>query len=115
METTISPPTLVVIAAHLSPLAGFFNFFKSNEPPKPQVTSAKQKKILRRGQTIPINDSDTPNSSITDTSDRKPGKATTGHEMEEDVDGMTAPPKTTFFESAGDLLNPSLPHHRIPA
>ncbi|KID79145.1 uncharacterized protein G6M90_00g022710 [Metarhizium brunneum] len=96
-------------AAHLSPLAGFFNLFKSNEPPKPQVTSAKQKKILRRGQTMPTNDSDTTNSSITDISDRKPGKATTGHEMEEDVDGMTAPPKTTFFESAGDLLNPSLP------
>ncbi|TWU76608.1 hypothetical protein ED733_008127 [Metarhizium rileyi] len=95
--------------SHLSPLAGFFNLFKSNEPPKPQITSEKQRKMLRRGQTMPLNDSDTPSSSTTDVSDRKPGKATTGHEMEEAVNGMTAPPKTTFFESAGDLLNPSMP------
>ncbi|KHN98046.1 uncharacterized protein MAM_03807 [Metarhizium album ARSEF 1941] len=114
-----SPSDTGVDAAQAPPLAGFFNFFKSNEPPRPKVTSAKQKKILRRGQTIPINGCDTAYSTTTtttttittttDRSDRKPGKATTGHEMEEEVDGMTAPPKTTFFESAGDLLNPSLP------
>lgn len=95
--------------SHSSALAGFFNLFKSNEPPKPQVTSAKQKKILRRGQTIHPNGSDTADSSATDVTDRRPGKATTGQEMEEAIDGMTAPPKTTFFESAGDLLNPSVP------
>lgn len=103
------PSSATSEAPHHSTLSGFFNLFKSNDPPKPQVTSAKQKKILRRGQTMPLNGSDTASSSATDITDKKPGKATTGHEMEEDIDGMTAPPKTTFFESAGDLLNPSMP------
>jgi hypothetical protein len=96
-------------ASYQSPFAGFFNLFRSSQPPKPYVPSAKQKKILRRGQTIASNSSDTPNSSTTDISDRAPGKATTGHEMEEAIQGMTAPPKTTFLEAAGDLLNPTMP------
>ncbi|QUC20149.1 uncharacterized protein UV8b_04390 [Ustilaginoidea virens] len=92
-----------------SPLAGFFGLFKSADPPKPQVTTTKQRKMLRRGQTMPPSGSDTANSSATDMSDRKPSKATAGHEADGCWDKVTAPPRTTFFESAGDLLNPSLP------
>lgn len=91
------------------PLAGFFNLFKSGDPPKPHVTSAKQKKILRRGQTMSPSGTATPDSSTSDVSDRRPGKATAGHELGEDLEGMVAPPKTTFFEAAGDLLNPTVP------
>ncbi|KAG6023777.1 hypothetical protein E4U41_001933 [Claviceps citrina] len=97
-----------------SPLAGFFGLFKSHDPPKPPVTTAKQKRMLRRGQTIPPGSSDTGTSSSTEGSDNKkqdqrPSKVTTGHEADGYADGMSAPPKTTFFESAGDVLNPSMP------
>ncbi|KAG5948816.1 hypothetical protein E4U53_006129 [Claviceps sorghi] len=102
-----------------SPLASFFSLFKSNDPPKPQVTSAKQRRILRRGQTIALGSSDTATSSSTDISDKtqqqqqqqqqQASKVTTGHEVDGYADGMLAPPKTTFFESAGDVLNPSMP------
>lgn len=92
------------------PLAGFFNLFKSNEPPKPQHVSSKQKFILRRGQTIHFNEgSSTPSSSTSDVSNSKASKVTSGHELEEDSNAVTAPPKTTIFESAGDLLNPTMP------
>ncbi|KAG6287582.1 hypothetical protein E4U46_004000 [Claviceps purpurea] len=92
----------------------FFGLFKSQDPPKPQVPTAKQKRMLRRGQTMPLASSDIAASSSTDESDRKqqqpqPSKATTGHEVDGYADGMSAPPKTTFFESAGDVLNPSIP------
>ncbi|KAG5916998.1 hypothetical protein E4U42_007418 [Claviceps africana] len=98
-----------------SPLASFFSLFRSNDPPKPQVTSAKQRRILRRGQTIALGSSDTAGSSSTDISDKKQpqqqqtSKVTTGQEVDGYADGMSAPPKTTFFESAGDVLNPSMP------
>ncbi|KAG6189198.1 hypothetical protein E4U47_005445 [Claviceps purpurea] len=97
-----------------SRLSTFFGLFKSQDPPKPQVPTAKQKRMLRRGQTMPLASSDIAASSSTDESDRKqqqpqPSKATTGHEVDGYADGMSAPPKTTFFESAGDVLNPSIP------
>ncbi|KAL2691746.1 hypothetical protein Neosp_002136 [[Neocosmospora] mangrovei] len=85
------------------PLAGFFNFFKSNEPPKPPTVSQKQKKIFRRSQTI--NFDELGDTSASDSAP-KPSRVTSGHEGEE---GMTAPPRTTIFESAGDLLNPKMP------
>ncbi|KAF5008364.1 hypothetical protein FDECE_5348 [Fusarium decemcellulare] len=89
------------------PLAGFFNFFKSNEPPKPPNVSQKQKKIFRRSQTI--NFDELPDPSVVATSDSvatQPSRVTSGHDGEDD---MTAPPRTTIFESAGDLLNPKVP------
>ncbi|KAF4454503.1 hypothetical protein F53441_3007 [Fusarium austroafricanum] len=83
------------------PLAGFFNFFKSNEPPKPPNVSLKQKRIYSKSQTLA-------DGSVDNASDAasKQSKVTSGHEGE---DEMTAPPRTTIFESAGDLLNPKMP------
>lgn len=90
------------------PLSGFFNFFKSNEPPKPEVMSNKRKNIIRRGQTIAAEEeSTTTASSTSDIS--KATKATSGHELENETGTVSAPPKTTFFEAAGDLLNPKMP------
>ncbi|KAM4056962.1 putative serine esterase [Hirsutella rhossiliensis] len=93
------------------PLAGFFNLFKSNEPPKEQPLSQKQKRILRRGQTMPLDQApcSAPSSSASDDSS-KPAKATSGNELGEALESVLAPPKTTFFESAGDLLNPGVPN-----
>ncbi|KAJ2969989.1 hypothetical protein NQ176_g8394 [Zarea fungicola] len=93
-----------------SPLSSFFNLFRSNEPPKPEIMSKKQTKMIRRAQTMKFGvESGTPNSSTSDVS--KATKATSGHEFEDggEVRGVTAPPKTTFFEAAGDLLNPKMP------
>ncbi|CEJ84956.1 Putative Lipase/serine esterase [[Torrubiella] hemipterigena] len=93
------------------PLAGLFNFFKSNEPPKPEIVSQKQKKMIRRAQTINFDESpqSTPTSSTSDVTSGKGNKVTSGHELEIEVGTVTAPPKTTIFESAGDLLNPKVP------
>lgn len=92
------------------PLAGLFNFFKSNEPPKPEVPSHKQKKMIKRAQTLSLTDSfsSTPTSSTSDIPSSQGTKVTSGHELEDEINAVTAPPKTTIFESAGDLLNPKV-------
>lgn len=94
-----------------TPLTGFFNLFRSNDPPKEQPVTEKQKEILRRSQTLKASGevSSTPGSSNSSDTGRRTGKATAGHEFENDTEGLTAPPRTTFFESAGDLLNPKIP------
>ena len=88
------------------PFSGFFNLFKNNDPPKPQVVTQKQKKIYDMSQTLQSEEG----SSSTASNDVEPTrmKVTTGQELEEDLGGV-APPRTTFFESAGDLLNPKMP------
>ncbi|KPM35662.1 hypothetical protein AK830_g10913 [Neonectria ditissima] len=88
------------------PLSGFFNFFKSNEPAKAPAVSQKQKMIFRRSQTISFGEL-TAGGDQTPSGTPKSSKVTSG--QEEDEEGVTAPPKTTFFESAGDLLNPKMP------
>ncbi|KAM0258118.1 hypothetical protein ACHAQJ_004023 [Trichoderma viride] len=94
-----------------TPLTGFFNLFRSSDPPKEQPPSEKQKRILRRSQTLKANGdfSSTPGSSNSSDMSRRIGRATAGHEFEDDPEGLTAPPRTSFFESAGDLLNPKIP------
>ncbi|KAI9367413.1 putative serine esterase-domain-containing protein [Aspergillus egyptiacus] len=75
-----------------SPLSGLFSVFKPNTP------ACKQTKILRRSQTIatpvtaPLLKQEDPNSERS------------SYDVEFD-----APPKTTVFESAGDILMPPLP------
>ncbi|CAF3514394.1 hypothetical protein SNK03_010996 [Fusarium graminearum] len=87
------------------PLAGFFNLFKSNEPPKPQNVSQKQKRIFSNSQTLK-EATDGPGEDSAESASAKQSTVTTGHEGE---DEMTAPPRTTVFESASDLLNPKMP------
>ncbi|KAJ6444596.1 lipase/serine esterase [Purpureocillium lavendulum] len=110
-EDAVSPSTVEPSTG--GPLSGFFNLFKSNDPPKEQPISQKQKMILRRGQTMPLDQAPvSPDLSDTSSQSRQPsksGKATAGHELDEGAQGVAVPPKTTFFESAGDLLNPSVP------
>ncbi len=88
-----------------NPFTGFFNLFRSHESPKsPTITSHKQKKIYQRSQTIRFDEMSSADSSVSSQS-----KVTSGQEFAEDEDGVSAPPRTTFFESAGDILNPKLP------
>ncbi|KAK8059598.1 hypothetical protein PG996_009528 [Apiospora saccharicola] len=95
------------------PLSGFLNFFKSSEPPKspqtPQGRSrspsppSKHDKIYKRSQTIKADDASSKRSSQS--------QVTTGQELSEESagGGSSAPPRTSFFEAAGDILNPALP------
>ena len=94
-----------------SPFASLVNFFKPNPTPKSHNNHPKHTKIYKRSQTIRIG-SDTSVPSISKqepTPTRGRNKASTGDSGPENFDQMSAPPKTTFFESAGDLLKPPLP------
>ncbi|KAK4103568.1 DUF676-domain-containing protein, partial [Parathielavia hyrcaniae] len=87
-----------------SPFSGIFNFFRS-ETPKPQPpASPKVTKIYQRGQTLKASDW---SAAVSATSSKS--KATSGSELTEESESLSAPPRTTIFESAGDLLNPKLP------
>lgn len=91
------------------PFAGFFNLFRSNDPPKPQAFTPKQKRIYDRSQTLKSDDRLSSTTLATDAEPGRPNKVTAGQEFDEEMGGMNAPPRTTFFESAGDLLNPQMP------
>ncbi|VUC24842.1 unnamed protein product, partial [Clonostachys rosea] len=92
------------------PFSSFFNLFKNNDPPKAEPISEKQKKIYNMSQTLQITDDSSSAVASSDTeAPPRPMMVTSGHELEEDEGGMIAPPRTTVFESAGDLLNPKIP------
>lgn len=91
------------------PFSGFFNLFKSNDPPKPQVVTQKQKKIYDMSQTLQTDEGSSSTNSMTDLEPGRPNKVTAGQEFDEEIGGVNAPPRTSFFESAGDLLNPHMP------
>jgi hypothetical protein len=86
-----------------SPLNSFFSIFKSK--PATKNGGHKQTKILKRSQTLgpPGNPTDAglPSPSSTEES--------LARDHLYDEYGLHAPPKTTFFESASDLLLPPLP------
>ena len=97
------------------PLSGFLNFFKSSEPPKSPQTPpgrsrspsppSKHDRIYKRSQTIKNDGASSKRSSRS--------QVTTGQELGEEGGGAgggsSAPPRTSFFEAAGDILNPALP------
>lgn len=79
------------------PLSTLLAFFRPKEP-KQHQPSAKHAKIYKRSQTLASFD---PNES--------PAPVVRGNSLYEEDIGVNTPPKTTFFESAGDLLMPPLP------
>ncbi|KAF7713550.1 Uncharacterized protein PECH_000570 [Penicillium ucsense] len=80
------------------PLASLMAFFRPKES-KPPQHHRKHAKIYKRSQTLANVDSD---DSLSPT--------VRGNSFYEDENaGVNTPPKTTFFESAGDLLMPPLP------
>ncbi|KAI0392122.1 putative serine esterase-domain-containing protein [Xylariaceae sp. FL0594] len=93
-----------------SPFSGFLNLFKGSDylklpkPKSPSSHSPKEHKIYKRSQTLNFDDAGS-NSEASNKS-----KVSSGHEFEDNQGpNVSAPPRTTFFESAGDLLNPKLP------
>ncbi|KAI4176771.1 MAG: hypothetical protein LQ346_007814 [Caloplaca aetnensis] len=82
--------------------------------PSTQPASSKQRRIYSRGQTTRGEAGNDSSSSGSTTQlgpppvNDRPGIAR-GFSMHDDPNNVFAPPKTTVFESAGDILNPPLP------
>lgn len=86
----------------LNPLNSFFSIFRPKEAKSPP--RSKHVKIYKRTQTLgSLEPGETPSSS----GSHAPSLVR-GNSLYED-DALHTPPKTTFFESAGDLLMPPLP------
>ena len=108
--TTVSKPTTTSSeqerSTTSSPLNNFLSMFR------PQTKTSKTTKMIKRSQTLRAIDSaedvrDTPgNSSGRST----PNRGRTRGDSLYSEDGLLAPPKTTIFESAGDVLNPPIPN-----
>ncbi|CAG8392911.1 unnamed protein product [Penicillium salamii] len=86
------PPNGASENTPLGPIDSFLSMFR---PKEKKSLGSKQSKIYNRSQTLGALDSDV---------DHTPPVAHSQHEQ-----GVHTPPKTTFFESAGDLLMPPLP------
>ncbi|KAK4109886.1 DUF676-domain-containing protein [Canariomyces notabilis] len=84
-----------------NPFFGFFNLFRSESPKPPPTQSPKQTKIYKRSQTLKLEGEAGPDSA---TSSQSGVTA-----LADEAENMSAPPRTSIFESAGDLLNPKLP------
>ncbi|KAJ5639871.1 uncharacterized protein N7484_007733 [Penicillium longicatenatum] len=92
----VGPKENVAGNASSGPLSTFLSLFRTKEtkpPPRPKHT-----KIYRRSQTLASFDAN-----------ESPAPLVRGNSLYEDEEGLHTPPKTTFFESAGDLLMPPLP------
>jgi len=88
-----------------NPFSGLLNFFRNNDTPKKSPPpSPKLNKIYQRSQTLNFDEL-----SVSNSASSLKSKATTGQELGDNPEGVIAPPKTTVFEAAGDLLNPKLP------
>lgn len=81
------------LSGPLNSILSLFRPKNAYQPPKP-----KQQKIYKRSQTLGPMHTNEPSSTLV-----------RGNSLYENDDGLNTPPKTTFFESAGDLLMPPLP------
>ena len=105
-----------------NPIAGFLSLFRPGQNKSSQQNpSPKQSKIYKRSQTVrvehpdnnpnnnrPSSPSTTDDPSSTEPS-RRPSNVRGNSLLDDPQTSMIAPPKTTIFESAGDILNPPLP------
>lgn len=93
--------------------SGFLSLFKPQASAKSPRRPPKNTKIYRRSQTTGSSqdtDSDsTDNSDMPSPSRRPMVRGPSLYSTDATNENMEAPPKTTFFESAGDLLKPPLP------
>lgn len=99
-----------------NPLANFLSFLRPSQPksrPKSHHHSPKNTKIYKRSQTFNHTADEgasmsSEGSSAVGAFAGRPGPVR-GDSVLEDPDNDFAPPKTTIFEAAGDVLNPPLP------
>ncbi|KAK5131104.1 hypothetical protein LTR08_001322 [Meristemomyces frigidus] len=109
-----------------------FDFFKSSTTKPPPPPSKKTTNAMRRGQTIKQDEEELPEESAESSAgtttnptmrhhmptthatagyeqSKKRPAATKGDSYTNEVGDVQAPPKTSIFESAGDILHPPLP------
>ncbi|KAF7169603.1 hypothetical protein CNMCM6106_004480 [Aspergillus hiratsukae] len=95
---------LSAIQPSLNPLSAFFSIFRPKRattvPSRPKHT-----KVYKRSQTL----STTSDFAHASTSTPFPLEESLSRHSSYEESGLNAPPRTTFFESAGDLLMPPLP------
>lgn len=91
-----------------NPWTGLLSIFKADPPTAVRHQRPKKTKIYRRGQTMGINSGDSAGDSSDGQSQTRPTNRVRGDSLYAEEE-LQAPPKTTFFESAGDVLNPPLP------
>ncbi|KAJ5930767.1 hypothetical protein N7466_006260 [Penicillium verhagenii] len=92
----VGPKENISTSSSSGPFSSFFSLFRAKETkPSPRPKHAK---IYRRSQTLASFDAN-----------ESPAPLVRGNSLYEDEEGLHTPPKTTFFESAGDLLMPPLP------
>ena len=99
------------------PLAGLLSFLRPSSPARsPAKTksqlSNKTNKIYKRSQTRNVAQTDTGSqSSASSNPDGTPSNDQARQTLVrgDSVSSLITPPKTTFFEAAGDILNPPLP------
>lgn len=104
-------PVIGQVTKDEGPLATIIKFFQPSESaPKSQSTLKLPSKIYKRSQTLRAGSGESSSSSsISKDALVSRNKASTGDAEHDDPERLSAPPKTTFFESAGDLLKPPLP------
>lgn len=98
----------------INQLGALLNFFGAASPKTRQPSSPKQSKIYKRSQTLHFGAGNGDSISLgsasgQDTSLPTRPRGVRGNSILGDTANIYAPPKTTFFEAAGDLLNPPLP------
>lgn len=102
----------------------FLDFFRSGSPPKPPSKAPKKTlKAVKRGQTIRTGNDELPedlararrdsSSYMTENPTIRPDHrrpiATRGDSIVDDPSNVHAPPRTSFFEAASDILHPPIP------
>ncbi|KAL9109960.1 MAG: hypothetical protein Q9227_005483 [Pyrenula ochraceoflavens] len=116
-DKTGQPQRLSTVEAHESSkqsssnaFSGFLSLFRPGNTSKSHHHPPKNTKIYRRGQTMHVDNGTTVEDLRASERPRRT-RPVRGASLynEADQDNVEAPPKTTFFESAGDLLNPPLP------
>lgn len=98
----------------VNPLGALLNILRAASPKTRQPSSPKQSKIYKRSQTLHPDAGDGDSVPLGSTSGQDNSspvrpRGVRGNSILGDIENVYAPPKTTFFEAAGDLLNPPLP------
>ncbi|KAK6580786.1 hypothetical protein PZA11_007022 [Diplocarpon coronariae] len=106
-----SPTAPAETTSSISPLASIIKFFNPTTSSAPKSTDyhPKHQKIYQRSQTLRGGGEEETSSAPSISPETLHAKATKGYSEHDESERMSAPPKTSFFESASDIIKPPLP------
>ncbi|PBP28496.1 putative serine esterase family protein [Diplocarpon rosae] len=109
-DTRHSPTASAETTSNSGPLASIIKFFNPANSSASKSTDyhPKHQKIYQRSQTLRGRGEDE-TSSAPSISQETSSSKTTGYSEHCESERMSAPPKTSFFESAGDIIKPPIP------